>query len=163
MRGVQPHVLRLLVAILAAVGLLFFFDPLGLRLASSSALGSFYPTDNKAGGWFMSSTITHIVLFKFKASAGADKISTISNRFLELKEQCVTMAQQPYIRKISGGRDNSPEGLQGGLTHAFVVEFESAAERDYYVNLDPIHQSFKKDIEPFVEKVTVVDFTNGAF
>lgn len=98
------------------------------------------------------------------------------------------MAQQPYIRKISGGRDNSPEGLQvgdrppkradktpdswqkltqmvtqGGLTHAFVVEFESAAERDYYVNLDPIHQTFKKDIEPFVEKVTVVDFTNGAF
>lgn len=53
--------------------------------------------------------------------------------------------------------------IQGGLTHAFVVEFETAAERDYYVNLDPVHQSFKKDIEPFVEKVTVVDFTNGAF
>lgn len=111
----------------------------------------------------MSSTITHIVLFKFKASAGAEKINSISNRFLGLKEQCVTMAQQSYIRKISGGRDNSPEGLQGGLTHAFVVEFESAAERDYYVNLDPVHQAFKKDIEPFVEKVTVVDFTNGAF
>lgn len=82
MRAVQPHVLRLLVAILAAVGLLFFFDPLGLRLASSSALGSFYPTDNKAGGWFMSSTITHIVLFKFKASAGADKVNMVRLRHL---------------------------------------------------------------------------------
>ncbi|KAK3505472.1 stress responsive A/B barrel domain-containing protein [Neurospora crassa] len=163
MRGTQPHVLRLFVAILAAVGLILFFDPLNLGLASSSAIGNFYPTDNRAGGWFMSSTITHIVLFKFKADAGAERIKTISNRFLGLKEQCVTMTQQPYIRKISGGRDNSPEGLQGGLTHAFVVEFESAAERDYYVNLDPVHQSFKKDIEPFVEKVTVVDFTNRAF
>ncbi|OKL59800.1 hypothetical protein UA08_04955 [Talaromyces atroroseus] len=50
-------------------------------------------------------SITHIVLFQFKSST--DK-ATIDS---------------PYIKASSGGRDNSPEGIQHGITHAFVVEF----------------------------------------
>jgi Stress responsive A/B Barrel Domain. len=49
------------------------------------------------------------------------------------------------------------------LTHAFVVQFENHNDRDYYVQHDPVHKAFKKEIEPIIEKVTVLDFINGEF
>ena len=83
------------------------------------------------------------------------------------------------------GKDNSPEGLQvrtihpvlfplaflrqladnkqNGMTHGFVVEFASAADRDYYVSTDPVHQNFVKSIGDVLEKPTVLDFTDGVY
>jgi hypothetical protein len=49
------------------------------------------------------------------------------------------------------------------MTHAFVVEFESAGDRDYYVNEDPAHQAFKRLAGEVLEDAQVVDFTNGVF
>lgn len=49
------------------------------------------------------------------------------------------------------------------MTHAFVMEFESAEDRDYYVHDDPVHTEFKKLAGEVLEKVQVVDFTNGMF
>jgi len=53
--------------------------------------------------------------------------------------------------------------FQDGLTHAFVIQFENHNDRDYYVQHDPVHKAFKKEIEPIIEKVTVLDFINGEF
>jgi hypothetical protein len=61
-----------------------------------------------------------------------------------------------------------PMGANGhpsknGLTHGFIVHFANADDRNYYVEQDPAHQAFKKEIEPLVAKTTVLDFTNGKF
>ncbi|EKV06010.1 hypothetical protein PDIG_71810 [Penicillium digitatum PHI26] len=83
-------------------------------------------------------------------------------RMLALKDKCVHhTSKQPYIKSTSGGKDNSPEGIQSGMTHAFIVEFESAADRDYYVQSDPSHLAFVKTLDGLVEKVQVIDFTDG--
>jgi hypothetical protein len=52
---------------------------------------------------------------------------------------------------------------QNGITHAFIMEFDGAEDRDYYVDHDPAHLEFKKLAGPFLEKAQVIDFTNGTF
>ena len=49
------------------------------------------------------------------------------------------------------------------MTHAFVVEFDSAADRDYYVQEDPAHQAFVRSLDGVIEKAQAIDFTNGVF
>lgn len=52
---------------------------------------------------------------------------------------------------------------KNGMTHAFVVQFENTDDRNYYVEQDPAHLAFKKEIEPLVEKITVLDYVSGVF
>lgn len=52
---------------------------------------------------------------------------------------------------------------KNGITHAFVVEFENAEDRDYYVKSDPVHLAFVKSLGGVIEKVQVVDYTSGVF
>ncbi|SPQ27475.1 899da683-da00-45c4-9210-2d653882ee2c [Thermothielavioides terrestris] len=88
-------------------------------------------------------SVTHVVLFKFKADANPEDVRAACNRFLSLKTNCIhPTTKAPYILSLRDGRDNSPEGLQDGMTHGFVVEFASAEDRDYYVAHDPAHQEF---------------------
>ena len=53
--------------------------------------------------------------------------------------------------------------LQQGMTHGFVVEFDSKEDRDYYVHRDQTHQEFRKHAKELVEKATVFDFTPLSF
>ncbi|GES58794.1 stress responsive A/B barrel domain protein [Aspergillus terreus] len=109
-------------------------------------------------------SITHIVLFQFKADTPPEVVKDICSRMLALKDKCIhPVSQQPYIKFSLGGVDNSPEGLQNGITHAFVGEFASAADRDYYVKEDPAHQEFVKSLWGVLEKGQVIDFTPGVF
>lgn len=48
---------------------------------------------------------------------------------------------------------------QGGITHAFIVGFATAADRDFYVAQDSVHQEFVKSLDGLVERAQVVDFT----
>ncbi|KAK0616612.1 hypothetical protein B0T14DRAFT_435696, partial [Immersiella caudata] len=48
-----------------------------------------------------------------------------------------------------------------GMTHGFVIEFDSVEDRDYYVTKDPTHLAFVKSIEDLVEKEIAVDFDDG--
>ncbi|KAI0889180.1 stress responsive A/B barrel domain protein [Annulohypoxylon maeteangense] len=108
--------------------------------------------------------VKHLVLFQFKASASAEVVKESSLRMLGLKEGCIhPTSKKQYIKSLTGGKDNSHEGAQHGITHAFVAEFESLEDRDYYVNTDPFHQKFKAFAGPFIEKVIVVDFSEGEF
>ncbi|KAF4450969.1 stress responsive a b barrel domain containing [Fusarium albosuccineum] len=109
-------------------------------------------------------TVTHTVLFQLKADAKPEDVKAACDRFLALKDNCIhPSSNTPYITSLKGGRDNSPEGLQNGITHGFVVEFSSADDRDYYVKTDPAHKAFSKSIRDLVEKVIVVDFTNRVY
>jgi len=104
-------------------------------------------------------TIIHIVLFKISSSLDESEVRKICNDMLSLKDKCIhPQTQTPYIVKSSGGIDNSLEGLQGGLTHGFVVEFASKEDRDYYVSKDPAHQAFVKSIDGKVEDSRVLDY-----
>ncbi|PLB54769.1 stress responsive A/B barrel domain protein [Aspergillus steynii IBT 23096] len=109
-------------------------------------------------------SITHLVLFQFKADVSAEVIKDASSRLLALKDACVhPTSQQPYVKSVSGGVDNSPEGISGGITHAFVMEFANEEDRAYYVSQDPAHKAFVQSLDGLVEKVQVIDFTDRVF
>ncbi|PHH85861.1 hypothetical protein CDD83_11079 [Cordyceps sp. RAO-2017] len=112
--------------------------------------------------------VKHIVMMKFKDGTSADAIKQVCAEMLGLKEACVHPATAaPYIRASAGGRDNSIEGLQNGLTHVFVVDFASVADRDYYVKQDAAHAAFvaRHLTAPgaAVERAMVLDFEPGVF
>ncbi|KXX82643.1 hypothetical protein MMYC01_201085 [Madurella mycetomatis] len=124
-------------------------------------------------------SVTHTILFRFKADAKPEDVKAACDRFLALRETCLhPTSNSVYIRSLKGGKDNSPEGLQfhwhlanpgwspnnkNGATHGFVVEFDSVEDRDYYVQTDPTHQAFVNSIGDLVEKAIVVDFVDGVY
>jgi hypothetical protein len=63
----------------------------------------------------------------------------------------------PQIADFEYGVNNSPEGLNGGLTHCFLVTFKSEADRDAYLP-HPAHKRFVDLLKPHLEKATVVDY-----
>ncbi|KAG7412297.1 hypothetical protein Forpe1208_v008706 [Fusarium oxysporum f. sp. rapae] len=94
----------------------------------------------------------------------ADEPDSTCDDFLQLKNLCIhPTSNKPYITSLQGGKDNSPEGMQNGITHGFVATFESAEDRDYYVKTDPAHQAFIANVGGLLEKAIVVDFTNGVY
>ncbi|KAL0954590.1 hypothetical protein HGRIS_003550 [Hohenbuehelia grisea] len=109
-------------------------------------------------------TIVHIVLFAFKPEVSESTKLDVSSRMLALKHKTRHPdTNRPYILSASGGLDNSPEGLQANFTHGFVVEFKCAADRDYYVAKDPVHQAFVKSLDGIVDKALVFDYHPGVF
>ncbi|KAI8934858.1 hypothetical protein NX059_008536 [Plenodomus lindquistii] len=109
-------------------------------------------------------TITHIVLFEWKSSTSPEQVEEACKRMLGLEQKCIhPTSQKPYIKSFSGGKNNSPEGRSDGVTHGFVVEFESVEDRDYYVHKDPAHQEFVQFAGPLAQGVKVVDYTPGQF
>ena len=49
------------------------------------------------------------------------------------------------------------------MSHAFVVQFSSIEDRDYYVNHDPAHQAFKIIVKEWLDKAQVIDFQEGLY
>lgn len=83
---------------------------------------------------------------------------------LGLKDVCLhPLSEKPYIRSSMGGLDMSIEGAQGGMTHAFVVEFASCEDRDYYIRQDPAHKAFVESMLPKLVQARIVDFSPGVF
>lgn len=95
--------------------------------------------------------LRHVVLFKFKAEATAEQIREIEVAFANLPSQI------PQIKAYEWGTDVSPEGLSQGHTHAFIVTFANAADRDAYLP-HPAHKEFVNKLLPILDKATVVDF-----
>ncbi|XPS77724.1 hypothetical protein M3J09_009751 [Ascochyta lentis] len=107
---------------------------------------------------------THVVLFKFKETASGIAIKEITSKFFGLKKACIhPETRRPYVLSITGGKDTSIEDLQNGMSHAFILRFNSNEERDYYVKEDPAHQAFKDTAAAVVENTIVVDFQEGVF
>ncbi|KAK6839162.1 hypothetical protein PG990_010788 [Apiospora arundinis] len=109
-------------------------------------------------------TVVHIVQFRFKDGTSPEAVSEACAHMCSLKETCVhPQSNKPYITSLTGGKDNSPEGLQEGIQYAFVAHFATIEDRDYYVKTDPVHQNFIKTNGPLIEKAIVVDYTMGEF
>jgi len=95
--------------------------------------------------------LRHVVLFNFNDKATRDKLQLIETEFASLKDKI------SEIHSFEWGTNNSPEGLDKGLTHCFLVTFLSEEDRAKYLP-HPEHKAFVELIGPYVEDVTVVDY-----
>jgi len=95
--------------------------------------------------------LRHVVLFNFKDNATDEILKNIEQEFAALPDQI------SEIHSFEWGINNSPEGLNNGLTHCFLVTFLSEEDRAAYLP-HPAHQKFVELIGPYVEGVTVVDY-----
>lgn len=100
--------------------------------------------------------VRHVVLFKLKEGTTPSTVHRIEAAFTALRDQI------PQIRALECGADVSSEGRQGGHTHAFLVTFDTLADRDLYLP-HPARQAFLLEVlKPHLEKVTVVDYVARA-
>jgi hypothetical protein len=94
--------------------------------------------------------------------------SRVCREFSDLKTKCKTGTGDTYIQSLRLGANISPENLSKGFTHvcflsdssnweAFVVDFITRADRDWYLQEDPAHIAFTKNIS-VVEDILVIDF-----
>ena len=95
--------------------------------------------------------IRHVVCFKFKEDADPAAIRKVEREFTALKEKI------PGIRSLEWGKNNSPEGLNKGFTHCFIVTFESERARTIYLP-HPDHKAFVSILKPILDDVFVIDF-----
>ncbi|MCF7644958.1 Dabb family protein [Bacillus subtilis] len=133
------------------------------NLVSSTHTAEFTAPDFKTG------TIQHIVLFRYKPEVTGEQRKEVFDRFLQLKDKAKRDGK-PYIVSIKAGAQNtSLEGAGQNFDQAFIVEFRSEGDRNYYVGTpavtdpafyDPAHQKFKTFVGPLLEEngALVYDF-----
>lgn len=95
--------------------------------------------------------LDHIVLIKFKEGTTPEQADQIFDEFLDISETI------PGIENFVSGPNTSPEGLNQGFTHAFVMTFENSMARDTYL-LHPEHKRVNALAGVIFESVLVVDF-----
>lgn len=102
-----------------------------------------------------SNSVQHVVLFKFKPETTPEKLKEILAAFEALPSKI------SQIKGFQWGTNNSPEDHAHGLTHAFILTFDSVKDRDAYLP-HPAHKEFGTLVGPWLADLTVVDFTNQA-
>lgn len=100
--------------------------------------------------------INHIVVFKFKNNLAESDIYSAVTQFADLKKII------PSIKSFSFGKNCSPEQLNKGFTHAFIMKFDDAQGRNVYLE-HPEHKRIAADIiipllEYGLDSVVVIDY-----
>jgi hypothetical protein len=97
--------------------------------------------------------VKHVVVFKYKSTATADQIEQVTSAFKALKGKI------PGIVSFEYGINNSPEKLNKGFTHVYLLTFTDAAARDAYLP-HPEHKKFGELLGKLgvLEEPFVVDF-----
>ncbi len=98
--------------------------------------------------------LRHFVCFKYKAEVSKEKIAEVEKAFVGLEKK---------IKEIKGfekGLNNSPEGLNKGFKHCYLITFDSEKGRDAYL-VHPDHKKFVELVGPVLEDVFVVDYWAG--
>ncbi len=95
--------------------------------------------------------LRHVVLFKFKPGTDPAAITQVEVAFAALPSKI------PEIRDFEWGLNNSPEDLNKGFTHCFLVTFDSEEDRAVYLP-HPDHQAFVGLLSDILEDVTVIDY-----
>ncbi|WP_430682162.1 Dabb family protein [Maribacter halichondriae] len=133
---------------ITSVAILVTFSVFGMHQKKTEKITS---TKTTTMTLVQDSLLRHVVLFKFKEGTAPEKIKEIEDAFGALPSK---------ISEISGyewGTNNSPEGLNKGLTHCFFVTFNSEEDRAAYLP-HPDHKAFVELLSPHLEVVTVVDY-----
>lgn len=99
-------------------------------------------------------SVRHVVVFNYKDEATDKQIKQVTEAFRSLQDDI------PGIVAFEDGVNNSPEGLNKGFTHVYVVTFEDAEARDEYLP-HPEHKKFVALMEELdiLEDVFVVDYS----
>ena len=98
--------------------------------------------------------LRHVVLFKFTDAAKPEDVKKVENSFRALPGKI------KLIKNFEWGINTSPENLNQGLTHCFLVSFASDKDRDDYL-VHPDHKAFVEVLKPHLDKVTVIDYWAG--
>ncbi|MGI9508808.1 MAG: Dabb family protein [Geminicoccaceae bacterium] len=101
-----------------------------------------------------SKILRHVVMMGFKEGTTTAEIDEIIRRFGGLQHEV------PDIDAFECGENNSPEGLNDGLSHCFLLTFATEAARDAYLP-HPNHKAFAGWVGQWVAKVVVVDYWAG--
>lgn len=95
--------------------------------------------------------IRHVVLFQWKPETTEANIAEAFRALAALKGKI------PGLQQFEGGPYSSPEGLNQGFTHGFIMTFSDAASRDAYLP-HPEHERAKAVIVPHLAAVVAFDF-----
>jgi hypothetical protein len=49
------------------------------------------------------------------------------------------------------------------MTQGFIIEFQNAADRQYFLDVDPAHKAFVEHIDPNNNDFLTLDFTDGVY
>jgi hypothetical protein len=94
--------------------------------------------------------LRHVVAFKFNDGASAQQIKQVEDAFRALKKKI------PQIAGLEWGTNMSPEKLNKGFTHCFIVTFKSEKDRDEYLP-HPEHKAFVEVLKPVMADAFVID------
>lgn len=95
--------------------------------------------------------LLHVVAFNFTDTLTEAQIKEVEEAFRGLKTKI------SQIKDYKWGTNNSPEGLNQGCTHGFVLKFHSEEDRNAYL-VHPAHKAFGAMLGGKIEKVFVIDF-----
>ncbi|THX65145.1 hypothetical protein D6D11_00683 [Aureobasidium pullulans] len=110
----------------------------------------------------MAETITHIVLFKYRADITWSDFEKHFESFMALKTTSLNPTTgKPLIKSLKAGKNRSWEPFNKGFTHGFVLEFENQDDLDYYLTKEPVHIAFSKSAGPLIEDSCVIDIKDG--
>jgi hypothetical protein len=121
-----------------------FFFMASLAIAGIIIMAFAYQSDK---------AVKHIVVFKYKSTATPAQIDQVTSAFLDLKHKI------PGITSFEYGVNNSPENLNKGFTHVYLLTFTNAQSRDNYLP-HPEHKKFGELLGNLgvLEEPFVVDF-----
>jgi len=88
--------------------------------------------------------IHHLVVLKIKKDAKPAQVTRMFAELDGLKKKI------PGLLSFAGGPYSSPEGLNQGFTHGFVMTFSDGAARDGYLP-HPEHEKVKERILPLLD------------
>ena len=96
--------------------------------------------------------LRHAVFFSFKESSSERDVQSVIDAFAALP------AKIPEIKEFEWGTNNSPEGLDDGFTHCFVLTFDDEKGRATYLP-HPAHTGdFADALRPHMKDVFVIDY-----
>jgi len=95
--------------------------------------------------------LRHVVMFKFKDDATKEQVEGIELAFAELPSKIDSIVDYEW------GKNNSPENINKGLTHCFLVTFKDEAGREKYLP-HAAHQAFVAQLKPILDDVCVIDY-----
>jgi hypothetical protein len=95
--------------------------------------------------------LRHVVMFKFKDTSSKEDIQKVVDAFRSLKTSI------PTVGAFEFGVNNSPEGLDNGFTHCFLITFKTEKDREAYLP-HPKHKEFVDVLKPHLDKVQVIDY-----
>jgi len=88
--------------------------------------------------------IHHLVVLKIKRDTKPAHVTRMFTELDGLKKKV------PGLVSFAGGPYSSPEGLNQGYTHGFVMTFRDGPARDGYLT-HPEHEKIKERILPLLE------------